>query len=69
MTDRVKLDLIGTFVSHYYEFMGSTDDAKNLAALEAVVDIIDTIISYEDSNDTLDGSACSCSGECHNCLE
>lgn len=56
MNDKAKLNLIQQLIDNHYEFLSSADDAKNSASLEATIDAISVILSYEDDS----GETCSC---------
>ena len=51
MSDKAKLAIISEIISHYYEFFSTSDDARNVAALEAILDAIDTVIRYDEEDD------------------
>ena len=65
MSDECKIKIVRQMIQNYYEFLFSDDSVCNSATLEALISDIDVVLGYEPEN----AKACSCSGECHNCLE
>ena len=65
MSDQCKIQIIEKMIENYYEFLFSEDPVCNSATLEALISDIDVVLRYEPEN----AKACSCSGECHNCVE
>ena len=51
MSENTKLNLIRQLIDNHYEFFSSSDDAKNSAALEVLIDSIFTILQYEGDDD------------------
>lgn len=58
MSDKTKIALISQLIDNHYEFFSSSDDTKNSAALEVVLDAIFTILNFE--GDEEEGCCCKC---------
>ena len=62
MSDKTKLDLIRQMIDNHFEFFSSSDDAKNSAALEVLLDSIYTILYYDGDEKEEGCGGCSCHG-------
>jgi len=67
MSDKTKLKLIVQLIDNYYELFSSSDNASNAAHMASTLDAIFTIAWLNEDEE--EGNKCSCSGECHNCVE
>ena len=71
MKAKTKIALINQMIDDYYEFLFTTDDAKNAATMETILSAISAIGRYDEPGEVAEEEKC-CGGhcgECHNSIE